>query len=470
MKKISKLLSAIFLITQAFLAIPLNTFADTTTDNPAKSSEVDKSSEEETESSSMSSSDSSEEITSSSKESESSTKPSETSTSTKGEDTKTTTSSSATTTSSSSEKPKVKSSASKSSSKAETPATPAAQATEASTTETPQETPTPQTTVDQSATAELNELVPASTVTDDGSIHFEKDESVENFIRKIGDSARKIGKKKDLYGSVMIAQAILESASGQSELAQAPNYNLFGIKGTHNGKSVSMATQEDLGNGDLYTTQAGFKVYENYEDSFNDYATLLKEGLTGNSRFYEGVWKSNAKTYKEATKFLTGRYATDTQYNKKLNGLIETYDLTQYDKEVQGAPVSAKGYQVPVAHYTISSGFGNRGGEFHRGLDLAASQGEPIHVAKAGTVLKAEYHFSWGNYVVIQHEDGMTTLYAHQQQYVVKAGDTVSQGQTIGYVGTTGNSTGPHLHLEVNRDSSLLQDHLVDPQPILFGK
>lgn len=470
MKKISKLLSAIFLITQAFLAIPLNTFADTTTDNPAKSSEVDKSSEEETESSSMSSSDSSEEITSSSKESESSTKPSETSTSTKGEDTKTTTSSSATTTSSSSEKPKVKSSASKSSSKAETPATPAAQATEASTTETPQETPTPQTTVDQSATAELNELVPASTVTDDGSIHFEKDESVENFIRKIGDSARKIGKKKDLYGSVMIAQAILESASGQSELAQAPNYNLFGIKGTHNGKSVSMATQEDLGNGDLYTTQAGFKVYENYEDSFNDYATLLKEGLTGNSRFYEGVWKSNAKTYKEATKFLTGRYATDTQYNKKLNGLIETYDLTQYDKEVQGAPVSAKGYQVPVAHYTISSGFGNRGGEFHRGLDLAANQGEPIHVAKAGTVLKAEYHFSWGNYVVIQHEDGMTTLYAHQQQYVVKAGDTVSQGQTIGYVGTTGNSTGPHLHLEVNRDSSLLQDHLVDPQPILFGK
>lgn len=451
MKKISKLLSAIFLITQAFLAIPLNTFADTTTDNPAKSSEVDKSSEEETESSSMSSSDSSEEITSSSKESESSTKPSETSTSTKGEDTKTTTSSSATTTSSSSEKPKVKSSASKSSSKAETPATPAAQATEASTAEKPQETPTPQTTVDQSATAELNELIPASTVTDDGSIHFEKDESVESFIRKIGDSARKIGKKKDLYGSVMIAQAILESASGQSKLAQAPNYNLFGIKGSHHGKSVSMATQEDLGNGDLYTTQAGFKVYENYEDSFNDYATLLKEGLTGNSRFYEGVWKSNAKTYKEATKFLTGRYATDTQYNKKLNGLIETYDLTQYDKEVQGAPVSANGYQVPVAHYTISSGFGNRGGEFHRGLDLAANQGEPIHATKAGTVLKAEYHYSWGNYVVIQHDDGMTTLYAHQQQYVVKAGDTVSQGQTIGYVGTTGNSTGPHLHLGTTR-------------------
>ena len=134
----------------------------------------------------------------------------------------------------------------------------------------------------------------------------------------------------------MIAQAILESASGQSQLAQAPNYNLFGIKGTHNGKGVSFATQEDLGNGTLYTTQATFRQYENYEDSLNDYAQLLKEGLTGNSHFYDGVLKTNEKTYQEATKFLTGRYATDTSYDKKLNGLIETYDLTKYDKEVAG--------------------------------------------------------------------------------------------------------------------------------------
>ena len=320
----------------------------------------------------------------------------------------------------------------------------------------------------QAPTAPIQELVPSSKQDSEGNIHFEKDESVESFIRKIGESARKIGQENDLYASVMIAQAILESASGQSQLAQAPNYNLFGIKGTHNGKGVSFATQEDLGNGTLYTTQATFRQYENYEESLNDYAQLLKEGLTGNSHFYDGVWKTNAKTYQEATKFLTGRYATDTSYDKKLNGLIETYDLTKYDKEVAGPQLSKEGYIVPVKNYTISSPFGTRGGEFHRGLDLAAAQGEPIYASKAGTVVKAEFHPSWGNYVAIEHEDGTTALYAHQQEYQVKVGDKVKQGQIIGYVGSTGNSTGSHLHFELCLDHSLATDKLINPETVLF--
>ncbi|EMF0439824.1 peptidoglycan DD-metalloendopeptidase family protein [Enterococcus hirae] len=320
----------------------------------------------------------------------------------------------------------------------------------------------------QAPTAPIQELVPSSKQDNKGNIHFEKDESVESFIRKIGESARKIGQENDLYASVMVAQAILESASGQSQLAQAPNYNLFGIKGTHNGKGVSFATQEDLGNGTLYTTQATFRQYKNYEDSLNDYAQLLKEGLTGNRYFYDGVWKTNAKTYQEATKFLTGRYATDTSYDKKLNGLIETYDLTKYDKEVAGPKLNKKGYAVPLKNYTISSPFGNRGGEFHRGIDLAAPQGEPIYASKAGTVIKAEFHPSWGNYVAIEHEDGTTALYAHQQEYQVKVGDKVKQGQIIGYVGSTGNSTGSHLHFELCLDHSLNQSQLIDPETILF--
>ncbi|EOS7956283.1 peptidoglycan DD-metalloendopeptidase family protein [Enterococcus hirae] len=320
----------------------------------------------------------------------------------------------------------------------------------------------------QAPTAPIQELVPSSKETAEGNIHFEKDESVESFVRKIGESARKVGQENDLYASVMIVQAILESASGQSQLAQAPNYNLFGIKGTHNGKGVSFTTQEDLSDGTLYTTQATFRQYENYEDSLNDYAQLLKEGLTGNSQFYSGVWKTNAKTYQEATKFLTGRYATDTKYDQKLNGLIETYHLTDYDKEVAEPQLSKEGYIVPVKNYTISSPFGTRGGEFHRGLDLAAAQGEPIYASKAGTVVKAEFHPSWGNYVAIEHEDGTTALYAHQQEYQVKVGDKVKQGQIIGYVGSTGNSTGSHLHFELCLDHSLSQSQLVDPETVLF--
>ena len=89
---------------------------------------------------------------------------------------------------------------------------------------------------------------------------------------------------------------------------------------------------------------------------------------------------------------MTGRYATDTSYDKKLNVLIVTYDFTTYDKEVAGPQLNKEGDLVPVKNYTISSPFGNRGGKFHRGLDLAAAQGDPIYASKAVRVIKAEFH------------------------------------------------------------------------------
>lgn len=272
----------------------------------------------------------------------------------------------------------------------------------------------------------------------------------------------------------MIAQAILESGSGSSSLSQEPHYNLFGIKGDYKGKSVSFNTQEDDGTGNLNTISANFRSYDSYEASFEDYADLMKNGISGNTHFYEGVWKTTATSYEEATAFLTGKYATDTQYNQKLNGLIETYGLTQYDQPkeegtIKSTSISAQGYMVPVTNYVISSGFGSRGGEFHRGLDLAATTGEAVLASKAGKVLTVESHPSWGNYVVVLHSDGSTTLYAHLSAFKTSVGQTVEQGQVIGLVGTTGNSTGPHLHFEICSDASLLQSKLIDPQAILFG-
>lgn len=307
-----------------------------------------------------------------------------------------------------------------------------------------------------------------SEITKNENIHFPKNVSVEKFIQEIGENAREIGTANDLYASVMIAQAILESASGQSQLAQAPNYNLFGIKGSFKGKHITFETQEDLGNGSYSTIQANFKKYDGYKDSLNDYAKLLKEGLTTDPYFYSGAWKSKTNNYQEATSFLTGRYATDSIYDKKLNDLIETYHLMDYDKEIAGPQLNKEGYILPVKSYTISSRFGHRDGEYHRGLDLAANHGEPIYAVKEGTIIKSEFHPSWGNYVVIEHSDGMTTLYAHQEKAVVHVGETIRQGQLIGYVGSTGNSTGPHLHIEFCLDNSLNQSRLVDPERILF--
>ncbi|WP_430622929.1 glucosaminidase domain-containing protein [Candidatus Enterococcus ferrettii] len=313
---------------------------------------------------------------------------------------------------------------------------------------------------------------PKQTTPSHGSIKFDRNVTTTEFIEEIGEAAREVGQEHDLYASVMIAQAILESGSGGSQLAQAPNYNLFGIKGEHEGKSVSFATQEDMGGGNMTTIQASFRAYDDYEDCFEDYAELLKEGISGNPDFYKGAWKTTTENYEEATAFLTGKYATDTSYNKKLNGLIETYNLTQYDHPEEEAEatnqVASSGYLLPLNDFVVSSSFGMRGSEFHRGIDLAAGEGMPIFASKSGTVLIAEYHYSWGNYVVIQHENGETTLYAHQRNFAVNAGERVEQGQTIGFVGSTGNSTGSHLHFELCLDSTLAVERLVDPATVLF--
>lgn len=165
-------------------------------------------------------------------------------------------------------------------------------------------------------------------------INFESNQTTKDFIEKIGNDARKLGLENDLYASVMIAQAILESASGNSLLASPPHYNLFGIKGKYQGLSVSFATSEDDGKGNLYTIQANFKKYSSYRESLEDYVLLIKKGLTSNPNYYADVWKSNTTTYKDATKALTGKYATDSEYAAKLNGLIHTYSLVEYDKKI----------------------------------------------------------------------------------------------------------------------------------------
>ncbi|MBC1483611.1 1,4-beta-N-acetylmuramoylhydrolase [Listeria sp. FSL L7-1509] len=156
--------------------------------------------------------------------------------------------------------------------------------------------------------------------------------SVQQFIQSIQASSSQIAASNDLYASVMIAQAILESAYGTSELGSAPNYNLFGIKGAYNGQSYTKQTLEDDGSGNYYTITAKFRKYPSYHQSLEDYARVIHNGPSWNPNYYSKVWKSNTNSYKDATKALTGTYATDTAYATKLNNLISTYNLTQFDK------------------------------------------------------------------------------------------------------------------------------------------
>jgi len=86
----------------------------------------------------------------------------------------------------------------------------------------------------------------------------------------------------------------------------------------------------------------------------------------------------------------------------------------------------------------------------HTGIDIGAPSGQPIKAAAAGTVVSASANSAYGNMTIISHNGGLATMYAHQSRFGVRAGQTVKQGQVIGYVGTTGYSSGPHLHFEVH--------------------
>ena len=178
------------------------------------------------------------------------------------------------------------------------------------------------------------------------------------FLNSIIPAASKIAEKNDLYASVMMAQAILESGWGQSTLAKSPNHNLFGIKGDYQGETVAMDTLEDSGNQNYYQIKAEFRKYPSYSESLEDYAALIRGGTNWDPSYYSGAWKSNTQTYQDATQHLTGRYATDTAYATKLNAIIEKNGLTNYDtpsspsNQTVTKPVTA----VPGGSYSVKSG------------------------------------------------------------------------------------------------------------------
>ncbi|MEO4053223.1 glucosaminidase domain-containing protein [Solibacillus sp. CAU 1738] len=165
--------------------------------------------------------------------------------------------------------------------------------------------------------------------------YIEENPSVEEFIGEIAETARQLSADNDLYASVMIAQAILESNYGQSGLGSSPYNNLFGMKGKYKNNSATFATSEDDGAGNMSTIQAEFRKYPSYKDSMEDYVRLLRNGVSWNKDIYKGAFKSNSNSYADATKHLTGTYATDSKYNEKLNQLIIEYDLQQYDQPVK---------------------------------------------------------------------------------------------------------------------------------------
>lgn len=108
-------------------------------------------------------------------------------------------------------------------------------------------------------------------------------------------------------------------------------------------------------------------------------------------------------------------------------------------------------FMYPTSSRSISAGFPNySSGKYHGGIDFPVAEGTPVRASESGKIIiKKELNYSYGHYLKIDHGSGYQSLYAHNSRLLVNLGDYVTQGQVIAYSGSTGNSTGPHLHFEI---------------------
>ncbi|EHU9667856.1 autolysin [Enterococcus faecalis] len=267
-------------------------------------------------------------------------------------------------------------------------------------------------------------------------------QSPSEFIAELARCAQPIAQANDLYASVMMAQAIVESGWGASTLSKAPNYNLFGIKGSYNGQSVYMDTWEYL-NGKWLVKKEPFRKYPSYMESFQDNAHVLKTtSFQAGIYYYAGAWKSNTSSYRDATAWLTGRYATDPSYNAKLNNVITAYNLTQYD--------------------TPSSGGNTGGGTVNPGTGGSNNQSgtNTYYTVKSGDTLNkiaAQYGVSVAN---LRSWNGISgDLIFVGQKLIVKKGASGNTGGSgsggSGSGGSNNNQSGTNTYYTVKSGDTL---------------
>jgi len=123
----------------------------------------------------------------------------------------------------------------------------------------------------------------------------------------------------------------------------------------------------------------------------------------------------------------------------------------------------------PLRYGVVSSEFGQRWGRKHQGIDIAADTGDPVYASANGEVLFASDTLrGYGNVVIVRHDQRTTTLYAHNSALLVRKGQKVRTGQTIARVGSTGRSTGPHIHFEIRGSKGPVNPRKILPEKTRF--
>ena len=251
----------------------------------------------------------------------------------------------------------------------------------------------------------------------------------------------KVRIKKDYFSNVMIAQAVV----------CAVIIALLFISARSDGKFANAMKTEyaKLMTGDFTADDfaEAFKSVKEYTAAFSEDKNIETETVT------EIVSEEES-----ATSIAGGGADLDFTSLDALEGIC-------FDSYSADFPIA-----VPLESYSVTSLFGYRispvsgNAGIHTGIDMAAPYGTAIHAAADGIVVDASYDNSYGYYVKIQHADNYVTIYAHCSKLCAEAGDSVEQGDKIAEVGSTGDSTGNHLHFEMRKDNIR-----IDPGYALFA-
>lgn len=256
-------------------------------------------------------------------------------------------------------------------------------------------------------------------------------------------------------GNPSIFQILFESEDFADFLTRLDNINYF-LNYTESIKTSIRKAKSEL--------EAAQEKQKAAKAELEQYVSNLESKKADATR-KKAEFEDKARSLGVTLDSMRGTYASKSsaivQANAKLTALKKEL------AELQAA--SSAGYAWPLpagTSYRISSLFGSRQDPFnpkkvehHQGIDIACAYGTPILAANGGYVIRSEYSSSFGNVVVILHSDGISTLYAHASKLAVSVGQTVKQGQVIAYVGSTGKSTGNHLHYSVLKNGAYINPY-----------
>lgn len=211
----------------------------------------------------------------------------------------------------------------------------------------------------------------------------------------------------------------------------------------------------EVGSNIIVKQQAPVLTYEVVEKITYDKVIEHKVEEQNSADIYEGMTETQ-QAGSDGLSEITARVTLQNGKKVKEKDLVTTVkeepvtEVVLVGTKERPPTVGSGKYIWPLKDsFTQTSGFGSRWGRQHKGIDLAVSVGTTVYAADGGTVVEAQYSGSYGNVVMIDHQNGQETRYAHNSKLLVKKGDKVYQGQPIAKSGNTGRSTGPHVHFEI---------------------